>query len=1153
MNRVLLFACLLFSFTWSAAQISVEVTIIGASVETDCVDFFSDADPLWAVSVEGEGNLVYPQDGNCFNALPNVQYTATYDCPDDLPPEIEVCFTAFENDPILPIGCLIAPDCLEEDCQTFPLPALDEQLDTTLVLPASGSSRGTLEFRIQAIPDGVFNDRPCQAEFMGLMERGDTLGNLQQSTYDNLCADNLNEPNPADDGFFFNGNGVWFEFVTGPDVGNSIWLEALSDPENLGDDINLQIAVYQADTCTGSFELLNQANPIGTDDVFLRLNCPQPNTRYFVLVDGGFTVTPGTEDGYFSLRLINVPVDDAPDRPCDALALGPVPLGGTVGLDTLLGNFCATGQGDPFNPIFGTQSSVWFTFEAPPTGHVLIEAIPDQTLDSIGVQMALYEPLIDCNGPFLFEAGAYDGSSGYESLQVSCLEPGETYYILIDGDVANVRGIFDLQVTDAGDITPRANIDTILCDGESLPVGSSLYTQSGTYADTLTLPNGCDSIVNTMLTVLPPLQLSFTQTQPAIGEGGADGQGTATASGGAGGYTYTWCDGETGAENLMLVGGSECCVTVTDTRGCTADTCFTVDFVTDIIPTFTTSPVLCNDGNTGQITFSAMNGQPPYDYEWQQIGSAAGGDGQIAAADEEVLLDGLEAGFYEITLMDAFFDTTFTVEITEPDALTVDLEAQLPASCFGFCDGSLQVMASGGVAPYAYTWSSGAADAFADGLCAGQYSLTVTDANGCTLTDDFTVTQPPEFIAELRIEQEIACFAGSDGQLGATANQAISTFAWSTGSTAPAIESLPTGDYSLTVTNTEGCRDTASIFLPEPDAPVEASITLLQPVSCGGEADGVLAAVEEGPGQSFAYSWSNGSTATQASNLPTGDYSVTITNEKGCLDTAAFFLPEPTPLSFQTSAVGLTCLGGDRSGQVEVDSVSGGTPPYAYALDGVVFGPNPVFTGLFAGSYTVVVQDSRGCEAERTQLVAPAPELTVDAGTYDELQLGDSLQLTGQAAGGSNLVFTWIAQDSSRQRYDGAVVTVRPLMSTAYVLEVVDSASLCRASDTVFLKVVTNRRVYAPNAFSPNDDGVNDRFFVYTDDAAVRIHKLQIFARSGSLVYEALDLAPNAELQGWDGVFRGERLDPGVFVYLAEIEFVDGKTEVFKGDVVLMR
>ncbi|NBC10019.1 MAG: T9SS type B sorting domain-containing protein [Bacteroidetes bacterium] len=1153
MNRVLLFACLLFSFTWSAAQVDVEVTILGASVETDCDDFFSDADPLWAVSVEGEGNLVYPQDGNCFNALPNVQYTATYDCPDDLPAEIEVCFTAFENDPILPVGCLVAPDCLEEDCQTFPLPALDEQLDTTLALPASGSSRGTLEFRIQVIPDAAFNDRPCQAVFMGVLGRGDTLGDLQQGIYDNLCADNLNEPSPSDDGFFFNGNGVWFEFVAGPNVGNSVWLQALSDPNNLGDGINLQMAVYQADTCTGDFELIDQANPLGTDDVFLRLNCPQPDTRYFVLVDGAFTNTAGTEDGYFSFQMINLPVDDAPDDRCEALALGAVPLGGSVGLDTPLGNFCATGQGDPFNPVFGTQSSVWFTFEAPPTGHVLVEAIPDQTLDSIGVQMALYRPLTVCDGPFLLEAAAYDNSSGYESIQASCLEPGGTYYVLIDGEVGNLRGIFDLLVSDAGDITPRTNIDTVLCDGESLPVGSSIYTQSGTYADTLTLPDGCDSIVNTMLTVLPPLELTFTQTQPAIGAGGANGQGTATASGGAGGYTYVWCDGETAAENLMLVGGSDCCVTVTDAQGCTADTCFTVDFVTDIIPTFTTSPVLCNGGNTGQITFSAMNGQPPYDYQWQQLGGTAAGNGQIAAANEEVLLDGLEAGFYEITLMDAFFDTTFTAEVTEPDALAVDLETQQPASCFGFCDGSLQVVASGGVAPYAYAWSSGAVSAFTDGLCAGQYGLTVTDANGCVLTDAFSVTQPPAFIAELVIDQEVSCFAGSDGQLAATANQPISAYAWSTGSTAPTIDSLPTGDYSLTVTDAEGCQDTASVFLPQPAAPVEAGINVVQPISCGGEADGVLAAVAEGPGQNFTYNWSNGSTEAQAGNLLTGGYSLTVANEKGCSDTAAFFLPEPSPLSFQATAEALTCPGGDRSGRIEIDSVSGGTPPYAYALDGVLFGSNPVFAGLFAGSYTVVVQDSRGCEAESTQEVAPAPALTVDAGTYGELQLGDSLQLTGQAAGGTDLVFTWTAQDSSRQRYDGAKVTVQPLMSTAYVLEVVDSVSLCRASDTVFLKVVTNRRVYVPNAFSPNDDGVNDRFFVYTDDAALRLHKLQVFARNGSLVYEAVDLPPNADLQGWDGTFRGERLDPGVFVYLAEIEFVDGKTEIFKGEIVLMR
>jgi gliding motility-associated-like protein len=1153
MNRVILIAFSCFWWASSMAQIDLELTVLGATVETDCDDVFSGPDLLWSVDVEGEGELFYPQAGPCFTALPNVQYSASFDCPDELPTQVEVCFTALENDDLLQIACFVTPACEERLCQTFPVPALGQSLDTTLVLPADGSSRGTLEFQLNTTANGIFNDRPCDAAFLGILERGDTIGDLQASQYDNLCADNLNEPNPEDDGGFFNGNGVWFEFVTGPDVGSSIQIEALSDPENLGDGINLQVAAYQADTCTGNFQLLNFANQNGTDDAFIRLNCPQPDTRYFILVDGAFTATPGTEDGFFSLRLINVPVDDAPDTPCEALALGPVPLDGMVGLDTPLGNFCATGQGDPNNPVFGTQSSVWFTFEAPPTGHVLIEAIPDTVYDSIGVQMALYRPLTNCNGPLIYQTASYDGSSGYESIQISCLEAGETYYILIDGDVANVRGIFDLQVSDAGDVTPRTELDTTICNGESLPVGSSLYTETGVYADTISLPDGCDSIVNTTLTVLPPLELVFTQTQPAIGEGGMNGQGEASASGGAGNYTFEWCDGQTDTQNLMLIGGETCCVTVTDENGCMTDTCFVVDFVTDIIPAFTTAAVLCNGGNTGQITFSAMNGQPPYDYEWEQLGGSNGGSGQIALENEEVILPDLEAGVYEIMITDAFFDTTFTVEVSEPDPLSITLQNSVPASCFGFCDGSLEVAVTGGIPPYTYVWESGGTQPLEAALCAGNYVLNITDANGCTATEDFNVTQPAEFIAVLEVASPVSCFEGSDGAISVTANQPISSYAWSTGSDAASIMGLPTGDYELTITNTEGCQDTVSLFLPQPEAPVQAAIAVASPVSCGGELDGVLEAVVQGPGQSFTYNWSNGADSPQASGLPTGDYSLTVSNERGCTDTATFFLPEPAPLSLQLSAEDLTCPGGDRSGMVLVDTVIGGTPPYAYSLDGVLFNPNPRFAGLFAGTYTIVVQDSRNCEVEATQTVAPAPELVVNAGTYDDLQLGDSLLLIGQAAGGNDLVYTWTAQDSSQRRWMGQTVSVQPMMSTAYELEVFDSVSLCQASDIVFIKVVTNRRVFAPSAFSPNDDGINDRFFIYSDNALVRINKLQVFARNGSMVYDASNLAPGAELQGWDGTFRGERLNPGVFVYLAELEFVDGRVEVFKGELVLMK
>jgi len=1143
---MLLYSCAL------TAQVEVRLTVEGATVETDCDDFLSEPDPLWAVAVEGQTPLVYPQQGGCFNALPNTQYTATYDCPDDAPATVEVCFSAFENDPLIPFGCFVNAACLEERCEVFPLPDLETALDTFITLPATGASRGTLNFTLEFADLGNFNDLPCQAVSFGTISRGDTIGSLAVGPYDNICASNENEPDPATEGFFDNQRGVWFEFMTGDNPGTSIRIEGVSDPEGIGDDIDLQLAIYQADTCTGNFQFINAANPFFTNEVFTRLNCPQPNTRYFIMVDGT-SVGPDALTGVFGLRLINLPVDDASDTPCGAASLGQVPLGGTVGLDTMLANFCATGQGDPFNPVFGTQASVWATFEAPLTGHVRIEAISDRDLDSIGIQMALFRSVADCSGPFLYEAASYDGSSPDETIQISCLEPGETYYVAIDGEVGNLRGIFDLQVTDAGDITPVTELDTTICAGTSLLVGSSAYTAPGNYADTISIGGGCDSIVNTTLNVLEPLVWSLEQTQPAIGEGNPNGIANASLSGGAGAYTIEWCNGVVGDSNSTLTGGAECCLIGMDTLGCTTDTCFTVEFVTDIIPSFTASPADCNAEASGRIEFTAMNGQPPYQYEWQNADNTVNGNGIINAENELVALNDLLAGPYEIRIFDAFFDTTFTVEVTEPAPLAISLENRENASCFAFCDGSLEVSATGGTPPYTREWNTGSDSSTISGLCAGTYTLTLTDDNGCTATEGFNINEPPEFIASINVSQPVSCFGGSDGTLSASANQSPVDFAWSNGGSGTMLSGLPAGDYELTVTNADGCLDTASVFLPAPLEPVEASIVLREPVRCHGEANGILEAVAEGPGEPFAYQWSDGASSPLAQGLTSGEYSLTITNERGCQDTAVYNLAEPSPLSLQVSATDLTCLSGDKGGAVRVDTAFGGTPPYEYSLDGVVFKPGNRFSSLFAGTYTVIAQDSRGCEAEVEAEVAPAPVVDVEALATDSLQLGDSLLLQAQVSGGTSLQYTWTVQDGSGRTFSGPSVMVSPLISTSYQLMVLDTVSQCRDSDVVFVKVSKDRRVYIPNAFSPNGDGVNDWFFIQSDDAVIAIRSLRIFSRTGSLMFEAENIAPNAEMQGWNGLFRGEELNPGQYVYVAEIEFIDGRTEVFKGGVMLMR
>lgn len=263
-------------------------------------------------------------------------------------------------------------------------------------------------------------------------------------------------------------------------------------------------------------------------------------------------------------------------------------------------------------------------------------------------------------------------------------------------------------------------------------------------------------------------------------------------------------------------------------------------------------------------------------------------------------------------------------------------------------------------------------------------------------------------------------------------------------------------------------------------------------------------------------------------------------------------MPQPAALDFEASATDITCVSGENGGQLRIDTVTGGTSPFEYSLDGVVFGNSPVFSSLFAGSYSLIVRDSFGCETEQIRMVAPAPVLTANAGQDRTINLGDTILLSAMTSADAPS-FTWIASDSSQLRFTGQSINVSPQRTTTYILQVFDSLSLCTEQDIINVKVERVRRVYIPTAFSPNGDGRNDEFFIHGDKALVNIPVMRIFSRTGSLVFEREDIMPNNNMMGWDGRFRGEELNPGIFVYYAEITFADGATEVFTGDVMLMR
>jgi len=1133
-------------------QVEVRITVDSGISTTTCTDILSAPDPLWQVNIANEGWVTYPQDGPCFSSFPNLQYQETYNCPADVPAQIEVCFKAFENDALLPILCLIDESCSETICQQFTIPALGSSATYTLGLPDNLGSDGEVTFTIENFSNVLAdNDLPCTAFDFGLLPYGAHLGDAAQGGFSNNCATNINEPNPFSNGFFINDAAVWFTFTTGPDPSGSIYVRVLSDPLATGDDFDAEVMLYTSsdNSCTGTLStLINLTESPGLDNLF-RIFCPSPNTTYFILVDGGYT-TPTSSRGPFGIEVVDIGVREGADLRCNATDFGVVPDGGSVQTDSLLSNFCATATGDPFVGAFVSQHSVWFRFVAPSSGHITIEALTDRLVDSIGLQLALYRSTNNlCTGFFSNVATGYTFQDLDETMNVSCLYPGTPYWILVDGDGSYPRGSFTISVTDAGDITPVTTLDTVLCFGQSLTVGTSIYTQTGNYADTLQVFAGCDSIILSNVTVLTAVQATTAQTMPAIGLGDPSGIAHVTATGGAGNYTYLWCSGETGPVASQLPGGQNCCVTVTDANGCEAISCFDVDYVMDVIPVFENDTLLCFGDQNGQIVFSILEGLPPYTYTWQNANNTLSGTGILNAEGEQVTIPDLPAGTYTFTVADAYSDSTFVAHVTEPPQLTAQAVNLQAASCYQVCDGAVEAVIAGGTGAYQLQWSNGATTNTLSQLCASTYILTVTDANNCMVTLPVTITEPPEFIATAQLVQAVSCFEGADGSVSVSANGNPSQYQWSNGATTATVANLPAGFYDVTVTNSDGCQDFAGVQVTQPAGPLTVSIDINNVISCAGEADGALIALPAGPYTSLSYYWSSGGNAAIASGLATGQYAVTIINEKNCQADATFFLDEPTEIAADLSVTDITCTSGPSGGAIQLDTVSGGTPSYLFSINGgQTFSSTPAFLHLFEGSYEVIVRDAAGCEETYTQVVKGPPVLEVTLGDDFDLQLGDTVTIEA-LTNSVDLAYKWTPSDTS----NSAIIAISPLISTLYTVEVFDTITLCRATDAVFVTVTKDRPVFIPNAFSPNDDGQNDLFIVYAGVGVAEVKSMRIFSRSGGLVFERSNFQPNDPTFGWDGEWRGKPLNTGIYVYLAEITFVDGVTEVFKGDVVLLR
>lgn len=237
-------------------------------------------------------------------------------------------------------------------------------------------------------------------------------------------------------------------------------------------------------------------------------------------------------------------------------------------------------------------------------------------------------------------------------------------------------------------------------------------------------------------------------------------------------------------------------------------------------------------------------------------------------------------------------------------AITASITAQTNVDCNGNSSGAMTVTQSGGSANYSYVWSNGSTTTNTasstnsiSSLHAGTYTVTITDANGCTATASSTVTQPTVLSASTGSTMNVTCNGGSNGSASSNATGGLTpyTYLWSNGATTSSVTGISAGTYTVTVTDDNGCTSTASTTITEPTA-LTASTTLDKNVSCNGGSDGELTGSGSGGSSSYTYSWSNGGTTASQVSLPAGTYTVTITDNNGCTATSSKTITSPAAL-----------------------------------------------------------------------------------------------------------------------------------------------------------------------------------------------------------------------------------------------------------------
>ncbi|MFN8713122.1 MAG: gliding motility-associated C-terminal domain-containing protein [Bacteroidota bacterium] len=513
------------------------------------------------------------------------------------------------------------------------------------------------------------------------------------------------------------------------------------------------------------------------------------------------------------------------------------------------------------------------------------------------------------------------------------------------------------------------------CDGSATTVvsgGTGTYTYlwlpggqttasvtglcAGTYSVTISDANSCDTTI--IISITQPTQITASPSITPATCTLCDGAIATSASGGTPGYTYLWAPGGQTTSGINGLCPGIYSVTITDASGCSQQVVIPVSNTSGPSVTATPTNASCNGVCNGSATATVTGGAAPFTYDWFP-GSPAG--------DGTPTITGLCAGTYTVQVTDAIGCITFvTVVIIEPQILTAPATIT-NVTCNGLCNGSITVAASGGTSPYTYNWSTGGTTPTISGLCAGTYTLILTDAAGCSRTLIYSITEPAALNPGTS-GTDIVCYGQCNGTASANVTGGVGPYSylWSNGQIVSSIGNLCPATYTVTITDVNGCTVTGNVLLNEPDSLISV-ITTTEEV-CAGQCNGSASASPTGGVGSYTFLWApGGQTTSSVSGLCAGAYSLTTSDANGCSVVQSVTVSAPPVLAATTSGSTVPCFG-DCSGTVSVVG-TGGTPSYSYT-----WAPGGQTTsnvsGLCAGTYTVTIADINGCQTTASATVA---------------------------------------------------------------------------------------------------------------------------------------------------------------------------------------